>query len=262
MRRATLEMRIAVMNQVLSEDEESLATFEGKAADAEADARTAMDAYEATGLDSAREGMLADFSAALEEYVTLRDERLFPAGRAGDLATWAVARDDSQADILSMMDTLASMVELEKADAAAAVKASTEAYGANRTEVLVLLLLGLTLAVAIGIGVARSIVRGINRVRDVSGALAEGDLTHLAGLTSRDEVGTMGGSLDAAVERLRGIVGTIDASAGSLASATEQMAGTSPADRLGRRGDRARRRGRRGRGRAGLPERADRGVRV
>ncbi|WP_448629783.1 methyl-accepting chemotaxis protein [Cellulomonas soli] len=227
MRRATLEMRIAVTNQALSEDESVLTAYEGKALEAEATARETATAFEATGIDEERAGLLADFLAALDGYATLRDTRLFPAGRAQDVTAWVAARDESTTQITGMMDALAGMVDLEKSDAAQAVADSTAAYGRNRNQVVVLLVAGLALALALGVAVARGIVRGVSQVRAVSGALAEGDLTRSVGLTSRDEIGQMGVALDTAVARLRELISTIDTSAGSLAGAAEQMSGAS-----------------------------------
>src|SRR4029453_18857797 len=78
---------------------------------------------------------------------------------------------------------------------------------------------------AAGLFVARSIVRSLNRVKDVCDGLADGDLTRTTGLTSRDEPEQMGQALDAAMVKLRQTVSTIDGSSSSLAGASEEMSG-------------------------------------
>jgi hypothetical protein len=63
-------------------------------------------------------------------------------------------------------------------------------------------------------------------VRHVCDGLAASDLTPTTGLTSNDEPGQMGRSLDDAMVKLRAAVATVDSSASSPADATEQMTGT------------------------------------
>ncbi|MGA5300478.1 methyl-accepting chemotaxis protein [Nucisporomicrobium flavum] len=115
----------------------------------------------------------------------------------------------------------------EDHDAAGEAEAAHRDYRDSRLISLVLLIAGLSAALLLGWFVARGIVRSLDRVRRVCAALAAGDLTRTAGLTSRDEPGQTARSLDEVMVRLRETVSTIDGSASSPAGAAEQMSAVS-----------------------------------
>ncbi|WP_034628046.1 methyl-accepting chemotaxis protein [Cellulomonas cellasea] len=225
-RRSVLEMRLEAANQVISGTEEADA-HETASRAAETAGREALAAYRELDVTPEQEALLDEVEAALDGYVLIRDERMFPAGREGDVEAWREAREVAGAQIDPMMDALQALVDVEKSDAAGAVEQSTTAYEGVRTLVILLLVVGLVLALGLGVLIARSIVGGLTRVRLVCEALERGDLTVTAGLTSADEVGRMGSALDAAVGSLRTVVTTIDASSGTLAGAAEEMSSTS-----------------------------------
>ena len=73
----------------------------------------------------------------------------------------------------------------------------------------------------------RSITRPVQRVKQALDALAKGDLTVAAGVTSRDELGQMAASLDAAQASLRGVMTTVVASADAVAASSEELSASS-----------------------------------
>jgi len=226
-RRATVEMRFALANHMIADGSADKDAAEQQIAAAEAEVRDAVAAYQELNLDEDARAELSDFVTALDGYARLRDEKMLPASRAGDDELYTAIRDGEAQDIIDAMgSSMAQLVSGEEEDAAAAARAAQRGFESNRTQVIVLLVLGTALAIGVGMLVARSIVRGLARVRRVAEGIEHGDLTVRAGLTSRDEVGAMGAALDSAVANLRDIIGTIDTSAGSLASAAEQMSST------------------------------------
>ncbi|MBW0254506.1 methyl-accepting chemotaxis protein [Cellulomonas sp. PS-H5] len=228
LRRAMVQMRLDVTNHALSTDDAVMARFEDRIAASEAELREALAAYAALPLDDDSRGALRDFEAALADYLEVRDGQLLVASRAHDTAAFAEARDTVAQPIIDAMSASATaLVEREESDAAAAVDRAGADYRTSRTLVVVLLVTGTALALGLAALVARSIVRGLQRVQVVAAALEQGDLTVTSGLTSRDEVGRMGAALDAAVGTLRGVIGTIDRSSTALASAAEQMSASS-----------------------------------
>ncbi|WP_203810803.1 HAMP domain-containing protein, partial [Actinoplanes couchii] len=148
-------------------------------------------------------------------------------GARYDIKSWIKVRD---ASVLPIMDKISPAVDqllaAEDSDAAAAAADAQSTYESSRTLDMSLLVAGLIAAGLTGVLVSRGIVRSLARVEDVANGLADGDLTRVSGLTSRDESGRVGRALDSAVERLRETVGTIDQSAVSLASATEEISAT------------------------------------
>ena len=226
-RRATVEMRFALANHVIANSPADKDAAEQKITAAEAEVRDAVAAYQQLDLDEDARAELSDFVTALDAYATLREEKMLPASRANDYELYMAIRDGEAQDIINEMgDSIAQLVSGEEEAAEAAAETAQQGFEANRTQVIVLLVLGTAVAVGVGVLVARSIVRGLARVRTVAQGIERGDLTVRAGLTSRDEVGSMGAALDSAVANLREVIGTIDASSGSLASAAEQMSAT------------------------------------
>jgi len=227
-RRSTVEMRFNVANHMLSAESADKAAAEEKLRTGESELREAVAAYDALGLGREEQQDLDAFEAALDGYVTVRDDLLLPASRAGDLTRFMLARDgEAQTYIQQMNDAVVALVDSEESGAAQAAETAQSAYTGNRTTVVLLLVLGSGLAVGAGALVARSIVRGLGRVRVVADGIERGDLTVRAGLRTRDEVGQMGAALDSAVDKLREVIVTIDTSSASLAGAAEQMSATS-----------------------------------
>ena len=182
-------------------------------------------AYRASG-PAGDPAMIDDLQNNWRAYAQIVQTKQLVAGRDNDLKTWQEVRD---AEVLPVMEKINGDIDtLNAAETAAAAAAAADAksgYQSSRTRSIVLLVLGSLLALVLGFIVARGIVRSLLRVRHVCDGLAEGDLTRTTGLTTRDEPGQMGQALDTALARLRDTVSTIDGSASSLASASEEMSG-------------------------------------
>ena len=226
LRASTFELRIAVANHAVSTSESNLSRYEKAAATAESAVRSTLADYRASGPTAEQTALLDEFETRLTDYVTLRDQHLYPAARAGDLEAWGLARDASVTTIAKLSGALDDLAASELAEIEASADDADTAYDRNRIEVIALVAAGLVVSIGLGLAVARAIVGGLGRVERVAAALERGDLTVTAGLTNRDEVGRVGASLDTAVASLRAVVGSIDASAGLLAGAAEEMSGT------------------------------------
>jgi methyl-accepting chemotaxis protein len=171
--------------------------------------------------------MIADLESNWQAYVQVAQHKLLDLGTRNDMAGFQKVRD-AQANPLMTKARADSdaLIAAEGADAAKSAAAAKSDYASSRTTVIVLLVIGCLLAMGLGMWVARKIVGSLSKVKTVCDGLADGDLTRTTGLTSRDEPGQMGRSLDNAMQRLRQTVSTIDGSASSLASASEQMSST------------------------------------
>jgi methyl-accepting chemotaxis protein len=87
--------------------------------------------------------------------------------------------------------------------------------------------LGLLLTVVISVFTMRSITRPVQLVKASLEALAAGDLTLATGVRSKDEVGQMAASLDAAQVSLREVLSGVAASAQAVASSSEELSASS-----------------------------------
>ncbi|WP_345028361.1 methyl-accepting chemotaxis protein [Cellulomonas oligotrophica] len=229
MRRATNEMRLNVVNQALAFTDEDMDTYEELARASQAEAREAAASYEARAAqDPERQAWVADYLTALDAYTVVLEDKLLPLGRVSDTEQWVQVRDEEAGPAIdAMMTAVVAMVEDAKADAAATSAAAEQSYASNRVQVLLLLAVGVAVAVLVAFAVAGSIVGGLRRVEHVARALATGDLTQTAALTTRDETGNVGRALDDAVTTLRGVLAEIDASSMALAGAAEQLSAVS-----------------------------------
>ncbi|GAA0480764.1 hypothetical protein Ade02nite_55840 [Paractinoplanes deccanensis] len=170
---------------------------------------------------------LAELSDDFDAYRALVEDKLLPAGDANDLDAWQQTRDTDVAPLMEEVSgDLDTMRAAENEDAQKNAQGARDEYGMSRTITTTLLIVGSAVALLLGWLVARQIVRSMARVKHVCDGLAEGDLTRTAGLTTNDEPGQMGRSLDVAMSRLRETVMTIDSSAAALGSASDRMSRT------------------------------------
>ncbi|WP_250034941.1 methyl-accepting chemotaxis protein [Paractinoplanes maris] len=186
----------------------------------------AMAAYRKSG--PAGDAALIDrLQSDWNDYLEVARTRLLPTSEKNQLAQWDQIRVSQVVPILNKVAaTVATLEEAETTDAAKNAAAAENGYTSNRTKAIIMLVVGLALSVGLGSWVARRIVGSLSKVTVVCDGLADGDLTRTTGLTTADEPGRMGRSLDAAMTRLRATVATIEASAASLAGASDRMTGT------------------------------------
>jgi methyl-accepting chemotaxis protein len=113
----------------------------------------------------------------------------------------------------------------EKVTAAAGQERVAMADAAADTEraVWIVALVGLVLLIGLSIPLARSILRPVQRLGALVGALAKGDLTQRSGITTRDELGQMAVGLDTALASIHGSLTTIGQNAETLASAATEL---------------------------------------
>jgi methyl-accepting chemotaxis protein len=217
--------RLNLANHALSVDAAALAKYEQAFTDNVQSVDAALAAYRASN-PAGGGGATTQLTAIWQSYKQIAQTKQLAAGRAGNLIAWRATRDTEINPLVAKANEhLIALDTAEKADAAKSAASAKADYESSRTISIILLVVGCLLALGLGLVVARAIVRSLTKVKDVCDGLADGDLTRTTGLTSRDEPGQMGRSLDAAMVRLRQTVSTIDGSASSLATASEQMTG-------------------------------------
>ncbi|BAL91172.1 putative methyl-accepting chemotaxis protein [Actinoplanes missouriensis 431] len=161
-----------------------------------------------------------DYSDVVARYV---------AGAEADQASARLAWEQIDVD-----NYLTSAVLANERALFASTIAQAEADAATSRDRAQLILLGTALAAAILLCVlariiVTSITRPLQRVRTALGAMAGGDLTVTADVTSGDEVGQMARALDEAQANMRTVVAQAAASARTLATAAEEMTSTAGA---------------------------------
>jgi methyl-accepting chemotaxis protein len=214
-------------NATISVDDATTQTFLSSFNDDVQEFTTNMADYEASG-PAGDAAVIADVKTKWTDFVTVATGQMEAAGKASDVTAYQKIRDsDVTANMQSVGDDMDKLRAAEVAQASGNEAAASSTYKSSRLISILLLVIGALLALFIGLLISRQIVRSLAKVKNVCDGLAEGDLTRTSGLTTRDEPGMMGQSLDAALTTLRQTVSTIDGSAASLASASEEMTGTS-----------------------------------
>jgi methyl-accepting chemotaxis protein len=178
-------------------------------------------AYSSTDL-TGREHQVALFQKALSSFRTLRTAEL-QAAMTGGMTAYHSAHSLTADQSDAADAALKALIAIERKDADAQVVASDSDASSARTVVIVLLAAGLVAGVGAALLVARTITGPMRKVRLSLERLAAGDLTHTSGVAQRDEVGQMAGSLDAAMAELRGVMATVCASAGAVATSSEEL---------------------------------------
>ena len=214
-------MRAAVLNFAISVEPDVRDRYQEQIASADRVFDEHVTAYRANSVDPALlDGVLSNWAT----YRDVRDRELIPAVERADADRVEEVRDSAMGPAaVQTLDVLTRLEVAEDAAARAEVAAAHETYQNARTVTIVVLLAGLLLAAAFGLLIARGIVARVRVVSRVIDAIADGDLTRTADLTTRDEIGLMAGQLDRASRALRETVGRIDASGRTLSGSAQEM---------------------------------------
>ncbi|WP_196470342.1 methyl-accepting chemotaxis protein [Planomonospora sp. ID91781] len=183
---------------------------------------------------------LTGYEEAWERYQTLRNVAFMgekpPAGFAMPTDSAQVVTEFVAAST-QMNTAMEELAEFEEADAEAVTAAAEDGYGSARTLILALLAGGLLLALGLALVVSRLIVRPLGAVSRVLDAVARGDLTERAEVSSRDEVGAMAVAVNQAGDSLRQTIEELATSADTLAASSTELSGVS--DRIAASADEA-----------------------
>ncbi len=170
----------------------------------------------------------AAFTKAWDDYRAVRDSRLVPAIKAGDLATYDTLQTEVAQPLISSAADLLDVVEAKETAAAEAKYAkAVDGYERGRTLAIAMVLAAFLLAAGLGRFVTRSVTRPLKAVSEVLKALATGDLTRRADIGSTDELGVMAGDLDVAMASMREALQTLGRTAQTLGGSSDELTVTS-----------------------------------
>ncbi len=232
MKIAVESMRIESRDALIALDAEGSQAALDKFDEDLAEFEDAAKRYEASSPDPAAKGSYEDLKTTMAEYNDKQDNLMGPLALADDTAAWLDANRTVMLPLITaVFKDLDDLIAVEAKAAEAAAVEVRGSYDSNRTISLLLLSLGTLLALVLGWIVASAVTRNVGKVKAATDALAEGDLTHRADVSSNDEVGQMAASLDAATDKLRGLLSTVVESSGALAVASEELSAGVRADR-------------------------------
>jgi len=215
-------VRIAVRDQFLLDGAGA-----EKAAQKMAAADTAIDAdmakYQPVAADPAS---IAQFQADWATYKQARDATLLPAAGTKNLPAFVAALATVAPLSVKAADDLSTAAKAEEAEGLATAAQAKSTYESGRKQVILVLSIGILLALGLAMYAARRIVAPLHRVSEAINAVAAGDLTATAGVTTTEEIGAMAVALDRANARTRAAVGAVADTANSLASSSEELSTT------------------------------------
>jgi methyl-accepting chemotaxis protein len=189
--------------------------------------------YRASSGTGDRRQLLDRFSVWWDAYRNIRDHRLIPLARQGDVTGFQQAYlGDGQLVSDNAMTSLAELTAIESEQGQAAAGTARDSYHTALTAMAVVLVAGLLLALVLSRYLSGLIIKPIRRFRTVLDAVAAGDLTVDVDIDRRDELGEMARAVRSATQNTRDAVAALGTSSAALGVAVEQVSsdGTRIAD--------------------------------
>ncbi|GIF33294.1 chemotaxis protein [Actinoplanes utahensis] len=223
------EIRGTVLRHVISTDPAEMQAREQEITEFRDELDRLWEAYAAGAGTAEEQAARQEFGTAFEAMLAVADGEVLPASRAQQTSRVAAAereRFDPAFDKVS--DALGALEALETAQATASADEAEATYRSSRNLLIAILVAGLALALAVGVFVARSVSGPLATVVVALRRVEKGDLTAVADVHSRDELGRLATALNATTGRLREVIGgRMSQTAQSLAAAAEELAAVS-----------------------------------
>jgi methyl-accepting chemotaxis protein len=105
--------------------------------------------------------------------------------------------------------------------------AAAASYAQTRTTLLVMAALSVLFATAAAVFIAVNIAKGLKAANDAVRFVAEGDLTKMAVITTRDEISDMLTNVNLMIERLRGVIGDANTASDNVSVGSQQLSSAS-----------------------------------
>jgi methyl-accepting chemotaxis protein len=134
-----------------------------------------------------------------------------------------VMREAREEATKSLTDLVEFNTERQRED----LQASVETYEASRSLLIGLLAASTLIAVGAALWIVLSIGRGLRKANDAVRAVADGDLTKYAEISTKDEIGDLLGYVNTMIERLRGVVGDALSASDNVSSGSQELSASS-----------------------------------
>jgi len=220
--RARSNLQLATTQEERAKHLASIDKYTANVIDYVAKARTSFDSPES-------KAKLARFDEVWKQYLTHRAQFIEKAAQQPlqqpnpELIALSAAVRGASDELDTLMSELATIKETRAAEASAA----TTAIHVSGTRMLTAIIAGgVLLGIGLGFFISRSVTKPIGKAVDVANALAEGDLSIVIESTSKDEAGQLLLAMQRMVEKLQQVVGEVNASAQTLAGASEEVSAT------------------------------------
>ncbi|MDH6269261.1 methyl-accepting chemotaxis protein [Rhizobium sp. SG_E_25_P2] len=146
---------------------------------------------------------------------------------AGDLAGATQATVDLRAVIGDIDKVIYDLIEIESGRMQDAETDAEAQYVSSRSVMIGISAVALLISLAAAFWISKTISSGLNRANTAVRSVAEGDLTRLAEIGGKDEIGELLGHVNTMVERLRGVVGDALSASSNVSSGSQELSASS-----------------------------------
>jgi methyl-accepting chemotaxis protein len=217
-----LKARMIVSMIAAVQSSEAKNAWVAKQTDNDAELAGAAKAYDTAsgGTDANWHQFQTDYAAWLK----FRDAQLVPAAMIGDTAKFEQLVTATSEPMVTVYVANLDTADTQTTDHFNQVAASAKSRADGAVAILVIsLAVALVLVTGLGNQIARSIKRAVQRVQRSLEAMADGDFTVPAEVTTRDEIGLMVDALGHAQESVRATLAQVVGTADAVAAAAEEL---------------------------------------
>ncbi|PLT32584.1 methyl-accepting chemotaxis protein [Bacillus sp. V5-8f] len=184
-----------------------------------------IDKYKSTLIIQEEQELLDQFEPAWQEYNRIMDHAIDSANK-GDVAEYKRIAPEFKAAGDKAEGILQELIDYNDELAQKSSDEGNDLYNSSRTVTIVIIFVAVVISIGFGYFISQIISRPLNRVVDVVGNVAKGDLTKTMEMDTKDEIGQLAKSIDEMVISLRQTVGGILSSAESVSAAAQQISAT------------------------------------
>jgi methyl-accepting chemotaxis protein len=163
------------------------------------------------------------FATAVETYLPALAELSTPGFIAADPARAIELLGIMGEQETVIKDSIAAATAAAAEASSATAAQAADAYAQARNLTLAIMAAGLVISVVLALVVARGVTGPVQRIREILGQVAAGDLTVRAGRTGGAELGEMAESLDETLDAIGHVLLLVNDSSARLAAASHQL---------------------------------------
>ncbi|KQO83584.1 methyl-accepting chemotaxis protein [Rhizobium sp. Leaf262] len=166
--------------------------------------------------------------AELGEKLFQVDEEIRKLVRAGDLQSALVkTKTESREATDKIGEIIDQRVEANRGQMRQADTDTDALYDTTWTMITSVSAVAIVVALAAALMIALGIVKGLNKATSAVRKVADGDLTTLSEITSRDEIGKLLEHVNVMIERLRGVVADSLSAADNVSTGSQELSASS-----------------------------------
>ncbi len=162
-------------------------------------------------------------SDALERWLKIHGQVIAISRDGGNIRAQEISVSQARPakiEIQTAIDDYLTMVETKLGEA---IQAADNRYENARGTLIAMMLGTILISLAAATWIVMTLNRGLGQAGSLAQAVASGDLTRTAEITSQDEIGDLLGHINDMVERLRSVVGNVLSASDNVSSGSQQL---------------------------------------